>query len=155
VLLGLLRPGGVMRLGFYSRPGRRDIEAVRGFVTERGYRAAPEDIRRCRQELMTFAPGTPQQSVTETSDFYSLSECRDLLFHVQEHRLTLPEIGSFLTSAGLTFLGFETGAAARAHYARRFPSDIAMADLDRWHAVETEAPHTFRAMYQFWVQKRS
>ena len=153
VLLTLLRPGGVMRLGLYSTLGRREIEAVRRFVTERGYQATAHDIRRCRQELMGFADATPQKAVTETSDFYSLSECRDLLFHVQERNLTLPEIRNFLAANALRFLGFETTASARQHYARRFPGDAAMTDLDRWKAIETEAPRTFFNMYQFWIQK--
>ena len=41
------------------------------------------------------------------NDFYSTSECRDLLFHVQEHRMTLPQIKAFLVAQELQFLGFE------------------------------------------------
>ena len=41
------------------------------------------------------------------SDFFTLSECRDLLFHVHEHRHTLAQIADFLTENDLTFLGFD------------------------------------------------
>ena len=40
------------------------------------------------------------------SDFFTTGECRDLLFHVQEHQFTIPEIKNFLAEIGLTFLGF-------------------------------------------------
>ena len=30
-----------------------------------------------------------------------------------------------------------------------------MTDLDCWHEFEVERPNAFRAMYQFWVQKRA
>jgi SAM-dependent methyltransferase len=153
VLLSRLRPGGVMRLGLYSALGRRDVEAVLRYVAERGYRPLAPDIRRSRQELMGFADGTPQKAVTATSDFFSLSECRDLLFHVQERGLTLPDIRDFLAANALSFLGFETTATARQAYARRFPGDVAMTDLDRWSTIETEAPRTFLNMYQFWIQR--
>ena len=42
-----------------------------------------------------------------------LSECRDLLFHVQERRFDLPTIRTFLLDNGLTFLGFELEARTR------------------------------------------
>ena len=48
------------------------------------------------------------------NDFYSTSECRDLLFHVQEHRMTLPQIKAFLAAQDLQFLGFEIDRGTRA-----------------------------------------
>ena len=86
------------------------------------------------------------------SDFYSTSECRDLLFHVQEHRLNLPEIGRFLAEHDLKFLGFQLDAVVCRQYQTRFSADRAMTDLDLWHAFEVENPDTFLGMYQFWVQ---
>lgn len=153
VLLSLLRPGGVMRLGFYSALGRRDVAAVRTFVKERGYAADANGIRRCRQDLMGFAPGTPQHAVTQTSDFFSVSECRDLLFHVQEHNLSLPQIAAFLGESGQTFLGFEGCGRGYQRYAQRYPDDASMANLARWAEIENEDPGLFRNMYQFWTQK--
>src|SRR5260370_20286045 len=43
VLLSILRPGGLMRLGLYSRRGRQDITAARAFIAERGYGSSPDD----------------------------------------------------------------------------------------------------------------
>src|SRR5260370_22710707 len=51
VLLSILRPGGLMRLGLYSRRGPQDITAARAFIAERGYGSSAKDIRRCREEL--------------------------------------------------------------------------------------------------------
>jgi tetratricopeptide (TPR) repeat protein/2-polyprenyl-3-methyl-5-hydroxy-6-metoxy-1,4-benzoquinol methylase len=153
VLLSLLRPGGVMRLGLYSALGRQDIEVVRTFVREQGHRPTAEDIRAARQQLAGFPPGTPQRIISEASDFFSMSECRDLLFHLQEHSFTLPEIKEFLDAERLRFLGFETSAGVLQLYARKFPRDAAMNDLSRWHVVETENSRIFFNMYQFWVQK--
>ena len=133
-----------MRLGLYSALGRQDIAAVRQFVAARGYTGDAASIRQCRQELMGFAPGTPQRIVAETSDFFSTSECRDLLFHVQEHNLTLPQIADFLAANALTFLGFEGCATGYQRYAQLFPDDAAMADLGRWARIETESPRAVR-----------
>jgi len=150
ILLGLLKPGGLMRLGFYSELGRRDVVAARAFIAEQGYQPTPADIRRCRQDLLT----TPLRSLTRFHDYFSTSECRDLLFHVQESRLTIPAIKDFIAGQGLRFIGFEFDPATLQRYRALFAKEgWSMDDLDRWQAVETAYPDTFIAMYQFWLQK--
>jgi Tfp pilus assembly protein PilF/SAM-dependent methyltransferase len=153
VLLALLRPGGFMHVGLYSALARTAVTAARAFIAERGYASTADDIRACRQALFGCADGTPLHTVTKFSDFYTISECRDLLFHVQEHQFTIPEIKAFLAANDLAFLGF--GGPAAAEYRRYHPDDKAMTDLDRWHAFETQSPMNFVNMYQFWVQKRA
>ena len=93
------------------------------------------------------------ENVTYTTEFYNTSECRDLLFHVQEHRTTLPEIKVELAAHDLRFIGFESDAWTRQQYAARFPADKTMTDLDRWHELELDNPLTFVGMYQFWAQR--
>ncbi len=152
VLLSLLRPGGTMQIALYSELGRRNVVAARALIAARGYQATPADIRHCREEI--FAAEDPLlKSLTRSGDLFTISECRDLLFHVQEHRITLPEIKSFLAANGLTFLGFNLEPAAMQAFTARYPSRAALTDLDCWHAFETQAPDTFAAMYQFQIQK--
>lgn len=151
VLLTLLRPGGVMNVGLYSEAARRDVVAARAFIAERGYAATPADIRRCRQDLLA----TPLKTLARTADFFTVSECRDLLFHVQETRVTIPQIKDFLAEQGLAFLGFEFDAATQQRLRAQFSqAGWSTSDLDRWHALETAQPDLFIGMYQFWVQKR-
>ena len=150
ILLSLLRPGGLMHLGLYSEAGRRDVWAARKLIAERGFKSTPDEIRRCRQELLE----TPLASVTRFTDFFTTSECRDLLFHVQEARLNIPMLKAFIAKHGLKFLGFEFGLPALQQYRNHFASSgWAWTDLDRWHAFEAENPDTFSGMYQFWIQK--
>jgi hypothetical protein len=85
-------------------------------------------------------------------DFYSMSECRDLLFHVQEHRLSIPAIAEFLREQDLCFIGFELEDARARAYRARFSDDKPMTDLVKWNQFESERPDSFAAMYQFWVQ---
>ena len=148
-LLSLLRPGGLMRVGLYSERGRADIVAARQFIAERGFGANAADIRRCRQELLT----RPLTALTQYSDFFSISGCRDLLFHVQEHRFTIPRIKEFLDGERLAFLGFELNTDALQDYRMSFPNDRAVTDLECWDAFERERPKTFANMYQFWCQR--
>src|SRR5262249_13553893 len=96
VLLSLLRPNGFMRVGLYSELARRDIVAARDVINKRAFRATPDDIRRARQELT----GIPEFArVVQIQDFFTTSACRDLLFHVQEHRFTVPDIKKLMTGS--------------------------------------------------------
>ncbi len=150
VLLSLLRPGGVMHIGLYSEIARRDVVAARAFIAERGYAATPEDIRRCRHDLLK----TPMASVSRFSDFFSTSECRDLLFHVQESRTTIPAIKAFIDGHGLKFIGFDFQDAEAQQFRAMFAdAGWSMSDLGKWDAVEAKYPNIFGNMYQFWVQK--
>jgi 2-polyprenyl-3-methyl-5-hydroxy-6-metoxy-1,4-benzoquinol methylase len=152
ILLSLLRPGGTMEIGLYSELARRNVVAARALITECGYRPTAEDIRRCREDIMA-AEDECLRSVATRNDFFTLSECRDLLFHVQEHRTTLPEIKSFIAANGIQFGGFFLDLLTHHRFAARFPRASAGVDLDCWHLFETEAPDTFIGMYQFLVRK--
>jgi 2-polyprenyl-3-methyl-5-hydroxy-6-metoxy-1,4-benzoquinol methylase len=152
VLLSLLRPGGAMQIGLYSEAARRNVVAARALIAARGYQPTAPDIRRCREEILT-SDDPLLRSLGQSSDFFTTSECRDLLFHVQEHRTTLPQIKSFLIANNLSFAGFVPNFAALPAFTARFPAPAAHTDLDCWHAFETELPETFSAMYLFWVRK--
>lgn len=154
-LLSMLRPRGVMHVGFYSELARHDIVAAQCFIKERGHGDSAEAIRRGRQDIIACADGTAVKNVTTFPAFFSTSECRDMLFHVMEHRLTLPGIAAFLEENDLEFLGFDIDEMVQTRYANRFPSDPAMTDLGNWHRFEERNPSTFVAMYLFWVQKRT
>jgi SAM-dependent methyltransferase len=154
VLLSLLRPGGFMAVGLYSEIARAGIVEARNFIAERGYGSSADDIRRCRQDLIAHEDGKAFADVYASTDFYSTSDCRDLLFHVQEHRMTIPQIADFLTENALDLIGFDLEAAVASQYRATYPADHAMTDLAAWDAFERQHPGAFSGMYQFWVQKR-
>ena len=153
VLLSRLRPGGYMCVGLYSQLGRRQLRKARELIAARGYTSAPPDIRRFRQDVFAQETSPELQLVSKAHSFYTLSECRDLAFHVQEHRFSLPQIESFLAELGLQFLGFELERHVIDRYRARFPSDRYCTSLANWGRFESDNPDTFTAMYQFWIQK--
>ena len=155
VLAGLVKPGGFMRIGLYSEHGRRAIVHAREFIARHGFQPTPDGIRRCRAALLEAKDDALLASVTRNEDFYSMSGCRDLLFHAQEHRFTLRQIAAMIDELGLRFLGFEfpdSGITA-ARYRARFVGDAAMVDLENWARYEEDNPDAFARMVQFWVRK--
>jgi tetratricopeptide (TPR) repeat protein/2-polyprenyl-3-methyl-5-hydroxy-6-metoxy-1,4-benzoquinol methylase len=152
VLLSLLRPGGAMQIGLYSEAARRHVVAARALIASRGYQSTASDIRRCREDILE-SDDPLLRSIARSTDFFTTSECRDLLFHVQEHRTTLPQVKAFLAASNLSFAGFVANPTALRAFTARFPAPEALTDLDSWHAFETEFPETFAAMYLFSVRK--
>ena len=152
VLLSLLRPNGLMFVALYSRRARQAVTLARAFIAQRGFGGSADDISQCRQEIMALDDSNPLKAVVRFGDFHTVSNCRDLLFHVQEHQVDLAQIKAFLAANGLTFIGFLLDPAIQQHYQARFPQDPAMVDLDGWSAFEADNPDAFAGMYQFWVQ---
>ena len=145
-----------MRIGLYSETARQDIISGRSLIAEKGYTSSPEDIRRCRQDIIAMAEdgNRMMERICNGKDFFSLSECRDLLFHVKEHRFTLPQIKATLQALDLKFLGFAMrDQSTLRKFRKSHPSRRALTSLDLWHEFELKNPNTFRRMYQFWCKK--
>ncbi|HLL27738.1 MAG TPA: methyltransferase [Xanthobacteraceae bacterium] len=154
-LVSMLRPGGFMHVGLYSETARQEVSNAWRFIAEGGYGKSADEIRRCREDIFALPEGAPIRQATLSPDFYSLSDCRDLLFHEHELRLTLPQIKAFLAENDLAFIGWDSDESFLAKYGEAYPNDKAKINLDQWHVFEQKYPFVFAHMYKFWVQKRA
>ncbi len=154
VLLSLLRPGGKMLVGLYSETARRAIVDARALIAARGYRPTAQDIRACRQEIIRGNLDWRWKKLAASADFCSMSGCRDLLFNVMEHRLTIPEIKAFLSEHNLSFLGFDVAHEVTERFLQQFPDAAALIDLDCWQVFEAANPSTFLDLYLFSVRAK-
>lgn len=155
-LLQALHPEGLMLIGLYSETARRDLSATKKWLQIKGYTPKVDDIRRCRWDLVFNSPKARMKKPLAFRDFYNLSECRDLLFNVQERHYTLPKVKEMLDENDLEFLGFmfQDPTPLRL-FANCFPYDPKAMSLDNWHRYEIENPSTFKNMYVFWVKRRA
>lgn len=153
-LLKLLRPGGLMLLGLYSEIARAPVVAARAFIEAAGLEPTPAGIRACRQAVMQGDCPDSMRALTGFGDFYGTSACRDLLFHEQEHRYTLPQLQALLDRLGLDLLGLVVEPATLQRFQAFSPPGTQPNDLQAWHRFETAHPQTFVRMYQFWVRQR-
>lgn len=155
VLSELLKPGGLLFIGLYSELGRRGVVEARAHIAARGYPATPEGIRDLRHDLMT-RPRPPELEVvvSPASDFWTTSDCRDLVFHVNEHRFTLPQLGQMLEAAGLEFLGLQFGHAAdRTRFLAEHPAPGAIQEVATLHRHELDHPEVFGDTYRIWARR--
>ncbi len=154
VLVGLLGPGGLMKIALYSETARQPVVKAHALIAEKGYLPSFEDILRCRQDIVAVNEDPEISRVANFRDFFSLSECRDLLFHVQEHRFTLPRIAAALKSLKLKFLGFDIrDQGTLKEFKKSHPESGALTSLSVWHEFELKNPNTFLQMYHFWCRK--
>jgi SAM-dependent methyltransferase len=155
MLVSMLKPNGLMRLGFYSELARQDIVQARSLIRQHGIESSLQGIRNYRHYLLGLDDSRELRYARAGIDFYSMSACRDLIFHVQEHRMQLDSIAQFLQKHQLEFLGFDIDRSIINSYKACFPDDLSATNLQNWHIYEQKNPHTFTSMYQFLVQKKS
>lgn len=152
-LVGCLKPGGLIYLGLYSATARRSIGAARELIAQERIAPDPVGIRRFRKLVYDAAsrrgPKADRlRSLLGFLDFYSMSMCRDLAFHVQEHQFKPAGVAALVEGAGLELLAFGINDAALAGaYAHANPTDPMMRDATRIDAFERKNPSAFAAMY--------
>ncbi len=150
-LLSHLRPGGVFRLGCYSRIARHSIIKFRdnfkpaSEVLDRAY------IRDLRQRFYVDESFAPFRGVMEFGDFFSISGCRDLLLHPQETQYSIPDLQHILKANALDFLTFSPVDIERFELLETAGS---LYELAAWQAAEEKEPRLFANMYQFFTQYR-
>jgi SAM-dependent methyltransferase len=154
-LLNCLKPDGLMKIALYSEAARKSVVLCRNWIEEQGFASTPEGIREFRQAIMNLDAADPLTEIMSWTDFFSMSMCRDLVFNVQEHRVTLPWIKSVLDDLGLTCLSMRiSNPHYRQEYLSKYPADREIRNLDHLHEYETRKPDTFRDMYSFWCCRK-
>ena len=151
VLADCLKPGGLMCIGLYSELGRQHIVEARKEIYQLGLGSSNTEMRSLRDIIINSAKDH-HKIIKISRDFYSLSTLKDLLFHVQEHRFTTPQIKDHLEKLGLKFCGFESQNIL-SHFYKTNKNKGDAYDLDKWQKYEKANPKAFAGMYQFWCQK--
>ena len=153
-LLEVLKPNGVLKLGLYSELARKEIVSLIEIIKNRNFEPDIIGIRAVREFILSKNKSSNLYNSIFTQDFYSTSRIRDLLFHVQEHRFTIPTLIKILRDFNLEFIGFSFGNYFAKHqYSKLFPDDKKMINLENWNEFEIKYPNTFLGMYQFYVRK--
>ena len=151
ILSDCLKPSGLMRIALYSELARQHIVEMRQEISKAGIGSSDAAMKLYRKTVMSSDQNHYKQ-IFNFRDFYSLSELKDLLFHVQEHRFTLPQIQDCLSELGLKFCGFESPKVV-SHFKLTNSGADDPYNLDRWHSYEEANPRAFAGMYDFWCQK--
>ncbi|MCB9977031.1 MAG: methyltransferase domain-containing protein [Rhodospirillales bacterium] len=153
VLTGLLKPEGLMRIALYSCLARKSINEARQQIAEKGIGNDAVSIREFRRDARKHLKFSSLKTLEEIPDYYSMPECRDLLFHVQEHQFDLEQLEACLHELGLEFLKFYIQQSILDKYVKSFPDDPKAVNLENWAKLEIRKPEIFIGMYRFWCRK--
>ena len=151
VLTDCLESGGLIKIGLYSELARDSIVTIREEINQSGMGSSVNAMKLFRSDVFNSSE-QHHKNIRSFNDFYSLSELRDLLFHVQEHRFTIPQIKDCLSQLGLKFCGFESDKIVKNFKLMNTGKDDPY-DLNKWGLYEKDNPRSFPGMYQFWCQK--
>jgi len=152
-LVAKLKPGGLIYLALYSEAARADVVAARQMIAELGIGDSPDEMRRFRHTMITGPDSPLRTELLGSPGFYSLSTCRDFLFHRVEHRFSLAQVDGLLRSCGLRFFCWDLPAGVLPRFRNRFGAAADPRDLALWEVYERENPRTFRGMYNFWCRQ--
>jgi ubiquinone/menaquinone biosynthesis C-methylase UbiE len=151
-LFDVLEPEGFLKLGLYSKYAREEILKARKLIKEKDIKPNIDGIRNFRNDLLN-GEIKEVNKITNWSDFYSTSMCRDLCFHTHENCYTLIEIKNILKVSNLEFLGFTLSKEIRDKYQIDNKDKDSLKNLELWDKFEKLNPNSFREMYQFWSRK--
>ncbi|MDH5722658.1 MAG: methyltransferase domain-containing protein [Alphaproteobacteria bacterium] len=155
IINGLLKPGGLMRIALYSRMARRVIIKAREIIAEKKIGSDAQSIKDFRDNINQYLKPKDVKFFNLALDYFSLSECRDLLFHVQEHQFDPDQIKDILSDLDLNFLGLFVGDETKEKFAKIYPDDPEGKDLSNWTKFEEKHPDLFIGMYRFWCEKQA
>ena len=150
ILKNCLKDSGLMKIALYSELARLDIIKMREEINKLRIEASDIGMKLYRNKIIN-SDSDHHKLISISQDFYSMSALRDLLFHTQEHRFTIPQIKSSIRDLGLKFMGFEDHInVSNLQVNNTEVGDLY--DLDKWNIYEEANPAAFISMYQFWCQ---
>ena len=155
-LVDVLEPGGMMKIGLYSRRARETIVELRTHYVRGDVVPGPDEVRAIRRDIIARANvGDPKlQQFLAIRDFFSLNEAIDLLFHVQESAYSLVEIAAMIEELGLQFLGMCLPQDNfRTLFLAEQGPDADVTSLFQWDQFEQRHPNAFIGMFVFWLVK--
>ncbi len=152
-LANQLKPGGVIKVALYSGQARVAVTELRKLLNNK-LPKSEDEIRLLREALLQNALPGLWEELFKSPDFYSLSGCRDLIFHAQEHVFNVLDLPMFLQSAGIQWLGM-LAPQNSAEIVKKTGKQAGELSVHEWHKIEQENTNLFAGMYQFYGVKNN
>ena len=151
-LLSVLKKNGFIKLGLYSELARRNIiQFQRRYPTDK-INMTEEKIQYYRSQILNTS-NEDDKSLMIFNDFYTMSDFRDMVFHVNEHNFNISKIKDMLKQVNLDFCGFSGFTTLSNSFINNLGKKFNRCDLNDWEKIELYEPDLFKGMYQFWSQK--
>ena len=149
-LIARLEPGGIIKLGLYSKTARVPIDYFKARYGSKTEIPDLEILRKFRQTFISDKDANPdyQQRIMRFLEFYYTNGFVDLFYHTAEQSVDIAFIETLMYNAGLKFMGFDLPANHNS-----LKTDLPdFRELTAWKKTEAEFPWYFEGMYQFWCR---
>jgi len=156
ILSNKLEINGYFKLGLYAKSFRDLLLPAQKIIKDNKINSNFDGVKKAREAILNshYKNITSTLPVVSMSDFYSTSEFIDLLMHVQALDFSIDELEK-LYRKNYHFLGFMfANIYEKNNYAKKFPQDKEMTNLENWKKLEKDNNKLFSSMYQFWLQKK-
>jgi len=154
-LVDVLKQDGLLNIGLYSKIGRRYIIKAKLKYDDPSKYVSDDEIRKFRLDLMKSDDEKLKNNISGYKDFYSLHDCRDMIFHENENNYDINELDKLIDDAGLRFIGFDiSDSSVLAEFTNMFPENNSYSEIKNWAIFENKYPDTFASMYIFWCRKK-
>ena len=155
ILVNSLNPNGIIKVGLYSSIARSTINKAREFIKNKNIKFSIENLRDFRTNVIEKKPTYEEfDELLNYTDFYSTSNCRDLLFHIQEKQYNLEDIKNLIDKFNMKFAGFDfINQYTQQYFKNSFPQQDSEYNLNNWEKYEQENINTFLGMYNFFLIK--
>ena len=151
-LLSVLKKDGFIKLGLYSEIARRNIIQFQRRNPIDNINITEEKIQHYRSKILD-TNNKDDKSLMIFNDFYTMSDFRDMVFHVNEHNFNISKIKNMLKQVNLDFCGFSGFTTLGNSFINNLGKKFNRYDLNEWEKIEPHEPDLFKGMYQFWSQK--
>ena len=153
-LASVVKPGGFLNLGVYSRRGRLSlVPAARAVAAWCAGTDDPAALRSARAHLIESGREewlAPSRSV----DFYCTSGFRDLLAHTHEILYSPRDLPALIGPSGLELLGFRAvKTELRVAYVAEHPDDPYLRNLGWLDDFDAAHPDVFGSLMRFWLRR--
>ena len=148
-----LEHGGFIKIGLYSKYGRKELNQFKTNLKVDLDIDDPQKLISFREKIIeNYEKHLPQMFLS--IDFFSLSGFKDYLLNVHENQYCIEEIISILKNISLEFCGFEFPNSNQIiRQIKKEIPDFDERNLADWNDYELKHPSFFSKMYQFWCQK--
>ena len=116
VLISKHKPGGHIKIDLYSKLARQKVSAARELIQNLSIQSTSADIRTFRRQIFNGDHQVLKDISALVNDFYSLSKCRNLCFHLREHQFSTESLHKPLDAENLVLCGFMLPGVIKKHY---------------------------------------
>jgi len=151
----MVKPGGVLHLGFGTTLVEERVKYARKIVETNGYEANVDGVRSFREHVLRLPHDDKvRETLTSSFEFYSVIGCQKLGFGNENrvfdggNTVSWSLLKQAIAESGFDFLRADASPVKLSQYQARFPGQ--RETLEGWEALGTEGDEVFT----FWVHAK-